>query len=552
PLADDKDDAANLRSAIASASRKRKSSKPYDRPSNKPTESGNKFNAKNFFRGISQNSGFGENAGQSQNRSGKCFYCNQQGHFARYSVHSRQVRQQQSARPQRNKKSHSKEPTLDEDTTNGVEYNFDFINNYEIKSGDQVINVKGNLKHNVSFWKSVLQANDFIVNTIEFGYRIPFNIEPCCIYLPNNKSALKHATFVEKSIDELLTTNCINEVECPPFVVNPLTVSVQSSGKIRLVLDLRHVNKYVEKQKVKFEGVNEALSFAHNSKYMYKFDLRHGYHHLDVHYDHQKFLGFSWKFGNKTRFFTFTVLPFGLSSAGHIFTKTLRVLVKYWRAMSIPIVVYLDDGWGTAENSEICENMALQVKSDLEKSGFVVNNKKSVWTPVQIMEWLGFNWNLKDGTLEIPVKKFENLKNIISALFECNIHITCRNLAKVCGKIISMLPALGSICQIMTRHLHMTICCRDYWDSFVYLNENVIQELRFWYFYCEKISFRHISYFHRMPERIVFSDASEYAGAGYIVGSNNVAHFMWDKSEKNQEFNLERIKSSKQYFTVCT
>ncbi|CAG2231323.1 unnamed protein product [Mytilus edulis] len=84
PLADDKDDAANLRSAIASASRKRKSSKPYDRPSNKPTESGNKFNAKNFFRGISQNSGFGENAGQSQNRSGKCFYCNQQGHFARY------------------------------------------------------------------------------------------------------------------------------------------------------------------------------------------------------------------------------------------------------------------------------------------------------------------------------------------------------------------------------------------------------------------------------------------------------------------------------------
>ncbi|XP_071171021.1 uncharacterized protein [Mytilus edulis] len=211
--------------------------------------------------------------------------------------------------------------------------------------------------------------------------------------------------------------------------------------------------------------------------------------------------------------------------------------------MSIPIVVYLDDGWGTAENSEICENMALQVKSDLEKSGFVVNNKKSVWTPVQIMEWLGFNWNLKDGTLEIPVKKFENLKNIISALFECNIHITCRNLAKVCGKIISMLPALGSICQIMTRHLHMTICCRDYWDSFVYLNENVIQELGFWYFYCEKISFRHISYFHRMPERIVFSDASEYAGAGYIVGSNNVAHFMWDKSEKTKSSTWRELKA---------
>ncbi|CAC5423028.1 unnamed protein product [Mytilus coruscus] len=158
--------------------------------------------------------------------------------------------------------------------------------------------------------------------------------------------------------------------------------------------------------------------------------------------------------------------------------------------MSIPIVVYLDDGWGTAENSEICENMALQVKSDLEKSGFVVNNHKSIWTPVQIMEWLGFNWNLVEGTLELPVKKFENLKNIISALFERNIHITCRNLAIVCGKIISMLPALGSICQIMTRHLHMIISCRAYWDSFVYLNDNVIQELKFWYFYCDKTKWK--------------------------------------------------------------
>ncbi|VDI17847.1 Hypothetical predicted protein [Mytilus galloprovincialis] len=191
------DDAANLRSAIASASRKRKSSKPYDRPSNKPTESGNKFNAKNFFVGLVKAVDSEKIQVSRRTDPGNASIAINKD-ISPDSVHSRQVRQQQSARPQRNKESHSKEPTLDEDTTNGVEYNFDFINNYEIKSGDQVINVKGNLKHNVSFWKSVLQANDFIVNTIEFGYRIPFNIEPCCIYLPNNKSALKHALLLKK------------------------------------------------------------------------------------------------------------------------------------------------------------------------------------------------------------------------------------------------------------------------------------------------------------------------------------------------------------------
>jgi hypothetical protein len=38
-----------------------------------------------------------------------------------------------------------------------------------------------------------------------------------------------------------------------PHCVNALTVSVNSSGKGRLILDLRHVNSFVEKQKNKFE-----------------------------------------------------------------------------------------------------------------------------------------------------------------------------------------------------------------------------------------------------------------------------------------------------------
>jgi hypothetical protein len=52
------------------------------------------------------------------------------------------------------------------------------------------------------------------------------------------------------------------------MILNPLTVSVNSSGEERLVLELRHVIKFVDKQKVKFEGVNEALAFTNNSKYM--------------------------------------------------------------------------------------------------------------------------------------------------------------------------------------------------------------------------------------------------------------------------------------------
>ena len=68
-------------------------------------------------------------------------------------------------------------------------------------------------------------ANDFIMNVIYFGYRIPFDTLPTLIILKNNMSSLKHAHFVEKSITELLDKHCITEVT-HPFIVNPLTVSV--------------------------------------------------------------------------------------------------------------------------------------------------------------------------------------------------------------------------------------------------------------------------------------------------------------------------------------
>ena len=52
-----------------------------------------------------------------------------------------------------------------------------------------------------------------------------------------------------------LVTNRIFESEVLPHNLNPLSVSLQSSGKKRLILDLSFVNKHVWKHKVKFEDL---------------------------------------------------------------------------------------------------------------------------------------------------------------------------------------------------------------------------------------------------------------------------------------------------------
>ena len=131
--------------------------------------------------------------------------------------------------------------------------------------------------------------------------------------------------------------------------------------------------------------------------YLFKFDLKSGYHHLDIFEPHQNYLGFAWELDGKQSYFVFTVLPFGLSSACYAFTKLLRPLVGYWRGQGIRVVLYLDDGIVAAEGLDNANWASQTVRQDLTKAGLVAYQQKSQWEPVWKLEWLGFQINLSVG-----------------------------------------------------------------------------------------------------------------------------------------------------------
>lgn len=84
-----------------------------------------------------------------------------------------------------------------------------------------------------------------------------------------------------------------------PCIVNPLIISVQSNGKIRLILDLRCVNLYVLKQRFNCEDI--------------------------------------------------------------ICTKIIRPLVKKWRGEGKCNAIYLDDGMGFAQDFELARSISESV-----------------------------------------------------------------------------------------------------------------------------------------------------------------------------------------------
>ena len=75
----------------------------------------------------------------------------------------------------------------------------------------------------------------------------------------NRSSARRRDSFVEGAISELMSRGCLREVSDYPQFCNPLHVAVQSSGKLRLILDLSHLNKFVVKKSVKYEDLRTVL-----------------------------------------------------------------------------------------------------------------------------------------------------------------------------------------------------------------------------------------------------------------------------------------------------
>ena len=98
-------------------------------------------------------------------------------------------------------------------------------------------------------WQETLSANSTILEIIDNCYKIPFFKTPKVASFCNNQSALNNKDFVEEPISELLKCGSIIEADKIPEVINPLSVSINSSGKKHHILELRYVNTMPTKTK---------------------------------------------------------------------------------------------------------------------------------------------------------------------------------------------------------------------------------------------------------------------------------------------------------------
>ena len=390
-----------------------------------------------------------------------------------------------------------------------------------------------------------LGASGFIISVVRDGYKIPFVALPPPKVSSNNTSALKDSLFVSEAISDLLRTKCVEILDHQPDILNPLSVSIQPSGKKRLILDLRHVNLYVFKRKFRCEDISVALQIFAKGFYLFKFDLKSGYHHVEIFPEHRKYLTFSWDFGDGVvKYFQFTVLPFGLSSAPYLFTKLFKPILTSWRCKGIPMAIFPDDGLGGGVNTIKAKINSFTVRADLTRYGFLINEEKSLWEPVQVITWLGTVFDTFQGVISVTERRISKLKSSISFIRKVDCKsVKVRDLASVVGQVTSLTSCVGSVARIMTRSLYAAVNQKLRWNSEVELTKEACAELAFWSENVESLNFHCPWVPLQPPVKFVYSDASDHACSSFIDNEHKVFHQNWSPEESSKSSTWRELRT---------
>ena len=477
----------------------------------------------------------------SAKKPGLCFNCGQPGHW-KYSC------------PQRRQLPSDK---ISDNICSIIDLSFDWNQktDYEpsvliketkgVPNKSFVLTTVGRLKASLKHWEEA-KVNEHIKAVIVDGYRIPFRTLPGVFHLKNNRSALENKLFVATEIEKLKEKGCISEVLHKPSCVNPLTVAFSKNGKPRLVLDCRDINPHLAQFKFKYEDVTVAKQMFVTGDYLFTFDLKSAYHHIEIFVQHRPYLGFSWDKEGVTHYYQFNVLPFGLATAPYIFTKMMKVFLTLWRSRGHKIIMFIDDGLAGSSTLEAGLILSNKVQKSLQDLGFLISHEKCVWEPSQSAQWLGFSWLMASGSLHAVPNRIDRVEKMLESIIyqmdsdKCHL-IPARILASAVGQIISLTHSIGRLVRLQTRALYRCIDTRASWNAPVKIDHEAYEEIRFWKKEVRTLNDKGLSIESKVDHVIeAYSDASAIGYGGYVsLGAGALLEGTevmgsWNKEEAQQ------------------
>ena len=246
----------------------------------------------------------------------------------------------------------------------------------------------------------------------------------------------KNQPTIQDEVNKLLEKGFVVECEHEPVeYISPIFLREKTDGNQRLILNLKHLNKYLEYKHFKMQTIQTILTLIQPNCYMATIDLKDAYYSAKIDGNDTCFL----KFLCNSKLLKFVVLPNGLSPGPRKFTKLTKPPLAILRMQGYTVAIYINDIIAIGQSFEECLLTVAETINLFQKLGFLIHPDKSKFMPAKIVEYLGF---IIDSEKMITYLSDQKKQKIYAncCIIPMQPKLTIREFASFIGTLTSSFP----------------------------------------------------------------------------------------------------------------
>ncbi|MCG7876485.1 MAG: reverse transcriptase domain-containing protein [Candidatus Thiodiazotropha endolucinida] len=401
------------------------------------------------------------------------------------------------------------------------------------------IPVGGRLRFFLANWKKITD-DQWVLSVIEEGYKLEFVQKPPQSGIRETSVPRKNLDILNAEVAELLRKDAIEPVpmnEKEHGFYSTFFLVPKKNGKMRPVINLRPLNRYLKKEHFKMDTMTKVLNLVKPNDWAISLDLSEAYLHVPIFRSHRKFL----RFCIAGRCYQWKCLCFGPTTAPRVFTKVMSVVTAHLRTQNIRLASYLDD-WLVVnqirrlllQDRERCLNL-------LTSLGFIVNREKSDLVPKQEIVYIGGTFHF---ALRIVTPTPERIKKLVFAVKTlCRGQNQAKDFLHLLGIMASCLELIPNA-RLFMRPIQLHLLA--FWspasmdlEVSIPVTQHLKSHLQWWLNPANTMKGRSLQQKH--TQLTITTDASKQGYGGHV--GNRYIQGTWSESQQKLHINLLELEA---------
>ena len=246
------------------------------------------------------------------------------------------------------------------------------------------------------------------------GYRVPFKDSPpplarTPVSFPTYRAGSPRAQALRQEVEVMLAKGALEIARDPgPGFYSRLFLVEKATGGWRPVIDLSHLNDFVQLTPFKMETVASVLLSVREGDFLASLDLKDAYFQIPIIGSSRKLL----RFMSEGTVYQFKALCFGLSTAPQVFTRVFAAVSAWAHARGIRLLRYLDDWLVLSSSEKKAKESIRELLSVCRTLGIVINEMKSDLVPSQSAKYLGMTIDTSAGRVFPSLARVEKFLTV--------------------------------------------------------------------------------------------------------------------------------------------